>query len=118
MTGLVVAVDADADFNDIVTYLRREAGARIAALQPPLQSHIGTSAQIPTKRRPAADAWSGRRACSYVAKNTPKTEFAAKPVPMACCLFRQLVAVSAVTRAGLKLSMIAAAPRPIPKELI
>jgi plasmid stabilization system protein ParE len=31
MTGLVVAADADADFNDIVTYLRREAGARIAA---------------------------------------------------------------------------------------
>ena len=31
MTGLVVAADADADFNDIVTYLRCEAGAGIAA---------------------------------------------------------------------------------------
>jgi hypothetical protein len=31
MTALLVAADADADLNGIVTYLRREAGARIAA---------------------------------------------------------------------------------------
>jgi hypothetical protein len=31
MTALLVAADADADFNDIVAYLRREAGVRIAA---------------------------------------------------------------------------------------
>jgi toxin ParE1/3/4 len=31
MTGLIVAADADADFNDIVAYLSREAGAGIAA---------------------------------------------------------------------------------------
>ena len=39
MTGLVVAVDADADFNDIVTYLRREAGARIARYSRRFNSH-------------------------------------------------------------------------------
>jgi plasmid stabilization system protein ParE len=105
MTGLVVAADADADFNDIVTYLRREAGARIAAhYSRRFNLTLERLLKFPQSGAPAADAWSGRRACSYVAKNTPKTEFAAKPVPMACCLFRQLVTVSAVTRAGLKLS--------------
>jgi len=31
MTRLVVTTDADADFTDVVAYLQREAGARVAA---------------------------------------------------------------------------------------
>ncbi len=118
MTGLVVAADADFDFRTLsLTFAAKPAPALLRITAAASISHWNVCSNS-HKAAPRGRCSVSCRPCSYVAKSTPKTEFAAKPVPMACCLFRQLAAVSAVTRAGLKLSMIAAAPRPIPKELM